>query len=78
MFVELDHWIAQMPKVELHVHLEGSVQPHTLLELARRHQVSLPATDIAGLREWYRFRDFNHFLDIYNQIARCLQTAEDI
>jgi adenosine deaminase len=71
-------FITQMPKVELHVHLEGSVQPRTLLKLADRHHVSLPADDVVSLRKWYNFRDFNHFLDIYMTISRCLRTAEDI
>ncbi|MEA3310028.1 MAG: adenosine deaminase [Chloroflexota bacterium] len=71
-------FITQMPKVELHVHLEGSVQPQTLLKLARRHQVTLPADDVPGLRNWYTFRDFNHFLEIYMTISNCLRTAADI
>jgi aminodeoxyfutalosine deaminase len=78
MSMDLNDLIVRMPKVELHVHLEGSVQPHTLLELAHRHHVDLPASDVAGLREWYRFRDFNHFIEIYSKIATCLRTAEDI
>ena len=67
-----------MPKVELHVHLEGSVRPETLLKLAKRYQVALPVDDIAGLRRWYTFRDFNHFIEIYMTISSCLRTAEDI
>jgi adenosine deaminase len=70
--------IEQMPKVELHVHLEGSVQPKTLLQLANRHNVTLPADNLEGLQQWYAFRDFNHFLEIYMSISGCLQTAEDI
>lgn len=71
-------FIAQMPKVELHVHLEGSVRPETLLKLARRHNVTLPADSVEGLRQWYTFRDFDHFIEIYMTIAGCLRTAEDI
>ncbi len=78
MTLALDDWIVRIPKVELHVHLEGSVQPETLLELAHRHNVELPARDVAGLREWYRFRDFNHFLDIYRKISISLRTIDDI
>ena len=78
MILALDDWIVRIPKVELHVHLEGSVQPETLLELAHRHNVELPARDVAGLREWYRFRDFNHFLDIYRKISVSLRTIDDI
>jgi adenosine deaminase len=74
----LDQFIRQMPKVELHVHLEGSVRAETLLKLARRHHVSLPADSADGLREWYRFRDFTHFVEIYMTISSCLRSAEDI
>ena len=74
----IEEFIAQMPKVELHVHLEGSVRPVTLLKLAQRHQVALPADTIEGLREWYSFRDFNHFIEIYMAISSCLRTAEDM
>jgi len=65
------------PKVELHVHLEGTVQPETLLALAQKNGVALPASDAAGLRRWYTFRDFDHFVQIYGTICRCLQTPED-
>ena len=71
-------FITQMPKVELHVHLEGSVHPQTLLKLAKRHNIILPADDLEGLREWYTFRDFDHFTRIYMAISGCLRTAEDI
>jgi aminodeoxyfutalosine deaminase len=71
-------FIERMPKVELHVHLEGSVQPQTLLKLASRHNIVLPADNLESLREWYTFRDFNHFLDIYMAISSCLRTVEDI
>lgn len=71
-------WIEKIPKVELHVHLEGSVRPETLLKLAARHHVPLPADDVAGLRKWYTFSDFNHFIQIYKTISTCLKTAEDI
>ncbi len=67
-----------MKKVELHVHLEGSVQPQTLLKLAARHNVSLPADDLEGLQEYFAFRDFNHFIDIYMTISSCLRTVDDI
>lgn len=74
----IERFITHMPKVELHVHLEGSVRPETLLALAARHNVVLPADDVAGLRQWYTFRDFDHFIEIYMTISSCLRTAEDI
>jgi adenosine deaminase len=67
----------EMPKVELHVHLEGSIRPTTLLTLAERNKVPLPASDLAGIREFYRFTNFDHFIEVYFTISRCLQTVDD-
>lgn len=67
-----------MPKVELHVHVEGSIEPSTLLHLAAKNGVDLPASDVDGLREWYSFGDFPHFVDIYVAITKCIRTPEDI
>jgi adenosine deaminase len=70
--------IRAMPKVELHVHLEGSIRPDTLLALARRNQIALPTDTIEGLRAWYTFRDFPHFVQIYIAISKCLHTPDDL
>ncbi len=75
--VSLD-FCRKMPKVELHVHLEGSIRPETVLKLAQRHGVELPANDLEGLRDWYRFRDFPHFVEIYVAVSKCLRTPDDI
>ena len=69
--------VAAMPKVELHLHLEGSVQPETLLTLADKNGVRLPASTPEGLRDWYHYRDFDHFISIYGIICSCLQTPDD-
>lgn len=74
----LEEFIRAMPKVELHVHLEGSIRPETLLRLARRNRVPLPYYTVQELRQWYQFRDFNHFVEIYVKISSCLKTADDI
>jgi adenosine deaminase len=66
-----------MPKAELHVHLEGSILPKTLIKLAQRNRVNLPAKDETSLIEYYRFSNFNHFIDTYLMISRCLQKQED-
>lgn len=66
-----------MPKVELHIHLEGAIRPTTLLALARRNGRALPVEDEAGLAEFYRFRDFPHFEEIYGTIIGCLSTPAD-
>lgn len=75
--MNLFHYLQAAPKAELHVHLEGSIQPETLLKLARRHKVTLPADTLEGLRDWFRFRDFHHFIEVYVTITKCLRTVED-
>ena len=70
-------FLLRMPKVELHVHLEGTFRPATLLHLARKNGVALPADDEAGIRRWFRFRDFEQFIDIYVTCSRCLEDPED-
>lgn len=74
----LASFCAQMPKVELHVHLEGSIRPETVLKLAKRNGVALPADSVEGLREWYTFRDFPHFVEVYVAVTKCIQTPDDL
>jgi adenosine deaminase len=73
----LHHFAAALPKIELHIHLEGAILPRTVLALARRHGVNLPADDEESLRRWYRFTDFKHFIEIYLVIQNLLRTPED-
>lgn len=75
---KMEQIVRTMPKVELHVHLEGAVPPEVLLELARRNRVILPATTIDELNEWYRFTDFSHFVQVYLAISDCIRTPDDI
>src|SRR5213592_575759 len=75
--MSLDSYIRAAPKAELHVHLEGSIQPATLLALAARNHVALPADTVDGIRRWFTFRDFAHFVEIYVAVARCLKAAAD-
>jgi aminodeoxyfutalosine deaminase len=70
-------YLRAVPKVELHVHLEGAIQPATLLTLAERNGITLPATTEPELRDWFRFRDFPHFAETYITITRCLRTVDD-
>ncbi len=75
--MNLIEYANRIPKAELHVHLEGSILPQTLLKLAQRNGVPLPATDVSGLREFYSFRDFAHFIEVYKMITGCLKTPDD-
>ena len=65
------------PKIELHVHLEGTVRPATLLEIARRNDYPLPADTVEGLAELYEFRDFAHFIEVWILTTNALQRAQD-
>lgn len=75
--MSLDRFLLRMPKVELHVHLEGSMRPAVLLELARRNGIDLPAKDEAGLKRWFRFTDFEHFVKVYLACSQALRRPED-
>lgn len=68
-----------MPKAEIHIHLEGAIHPETLLDLAKHHRRlnALPATDVEGLRRWFTFTDFPHFIQIYWTISDLLRTPDD-
>lgn len=65
------------PKIELHVHLEGTVRPETLLEIARRNDYALPVGTVEELRGLYEFRDFEHFIEIWVLTTNALRTRED-
>lgn len=70
-------FIDRMPKAELHIHIEGSVRPETVLDLGRQYGVSFPFTDRDGAREWFRFRDFPHFIEVFIAIKSVLRTPDD-
>jgi len=65
------------PKIELHVHLEGTVRPETLLAIARRNDYPLPADTVEGLQTLYEFRDFAHFIEVWILTTNALQRADD-
>jgi aminodeoxyfutalosine deaminase len=70
--------IAALPKVELHVHLEGSMRPSTVLALAERNAVDLGVESEAELAERYRFRDFLHFIELFRAGLEVLRTPDDL
>jgi aminodeoxyfutalosine deaminase len=65
------------PKVELHVHLEGTVRAPTLLEIAKRNDYPLPADTVEGLDGLYDFRDFAHFIEVWVLTTNALRHADD-
>ena len=65
------------PKIELHVHLEGTVRAATLLEIARRNDYALPADTVEGLASLYEYRDFEHFIEIWVLTTNALRGRDD-
>ena len=65
------------PKIELHVHLEGAVRPAALLDIASRNGLDLPAHDVDALTELYRFRDFDHFIELWMMTTHVIRTGDD-
>ena len=68
---------APMPKAELHIHIEGSLEPELIFELAQRNGVALPYASVEALRAAYAFTDLQSFLDIYYAGASVLLQEED-
>ncbi|GAL09131.1 adenosine deaminase [Vibrio astriarenae] len=73
----MNEFIAGLPKVELHLHIEGSLEPELLFHLAQRNQINIPFSSPDELRTAYQFSDLQSFLDIYYQGANVLQTEQD-
>jgi len=69
--------LVSLPKAELHVHIEGTLEPELMFELGTRNGVELPFPDVQAVRDAYRFTDLQSFLDIYYQGAAVLQTRDD-
>ena len=73
----MNRFVAGLPKVELHLHIEGTLEPELLFTLAKRNGVSLPYPDVESLRAAYEFNNLQSFLDLYYQGAAVLQTQQD-
>ena len=73
----MDKFVAGLPKIELHVHIEGTLEPELLFALAERNHIELPYPDVDSLRSAYQFTNLKSFLDLYYQGAAVLQTQAD-
>jgi len=74
---DLIAYAAALPKAELHLHIEGSLEPEMLFKLAQRNKVSIPFKSVAEIRAAYEFSNLQDFLDIYYQGMSVLLTEED-
>ncbi len=74
---DLQSFIEGMPKAELHLHIEGSLEPELMFSLAKRNNIDLPFKSVEEVREAYQFSELQDFLDIYYQGMGVLQTEQD-
>ncbi|MDV5170306.1 adenosine deaminase [Photobacterium rosenbergii] len=70
-------FIQGLPKVELHLHIEGTLEPELMFELAQRNKVNIPFSSPQAVRDAYQFHNLQSFLDIYYQGANVLITEQD-
>ena len=73
----LKSFIEGMPKIELHLHIEGSLEPELMFELAKRNKIDIPFATVEDVRKAYDFGNLQDFLDIYYQGMGVLQTEQD-
>ncbi len=74
---DIESFIVRLPKAELHLHIEGSLEPELAFELAERNGIKLRFPDVEALRQAYEFTDLQSFLDIYYECAAVLVTRRD-
>ena len=74
---DMDSLIKRLPKCELHIHIEGSLEPELMFALARRNGIKLPYASVDAVRQAYQFRQLQDFLDIYYQGMSVLVTEQD-
>ncbi len=77
MHIQLRHIVQNMPKAELHIHIEGSLEPELIFALAQRNGVQIPYPSVDALRAAYDFADLQSFLDIYYAGASVLLKEQD-
>lgn len=73
----IETYLTRLPKAELHVHIEGTLEPELAFQLAARHEVALPYASVDELRRAYQFTDLQSFLDLYYAMAEVLRDADD-
>lgn len=73
----MKQWLNNIPKAELHLHIEGSLEPELMFKLAQRNHIKLPWHSVEALRKAYNFNNLQEFLDLYYQGANVLKTEQD-
>jgi adenosine deaminase len=69
--------IETMPKIELHIHLEGAIDAETIHTMAKRNRISLPVASLEDWKTFYQFRNFDHFIEVYTIASQCMRLPDD-
>lgn len=75
--LEIKRLIALLPKAELHLHIEGTLEPELMWQLAAKHNIDLPYKSVEDIKSAYQFTDLQSFLDLYYQGAKVLRDEDD-
>jgi adenosine deaminase len=78
MEVSYSKFVNSIPKVELHVHIEGSIGAKTILALINKNKIDFDGNAIEDIHQWFNFVDFDNFSKVYRKVSKCLQTVDDI
>ena len=73
----MEKFLRALPKAELHLHIEGTLEPELMFELAKRNQIELPFESVSEVKKAYNFPNLQSFLDIYYQGTQVLQQEQD-
>tara|TARA_R110002095_G_scaffold97595_6_gene85654 strand:+ start:4682 stop:5668 length:987 start_codon:yes stop_codon:yes gene_type:complete len=73
----MDEFIARLPKVELHLHIEGTLEPELAFQLAEKNRISIPFSSVDEMRAAFDFADLQSFLDLYYASISVVRTEED-
>ena len=71
------NFIKKTPKTELHLHIEGSLEPELMFKLSKRNKVEIPFTSVEEIKSAYNFTNLDSFLKIYYEGSKVLVTEED-
>ena len=69
--------IRRLPKAELHLHLEGTIAPQTLWDMAQANHVALPVSSLTELKSLYTFKSFAGFIELWLLMCSCMRTPDD-
>lgn len=74
---ELADRLRRMPKAEIHLHVEGATDAETFYEMAKRNKIALPINSLEEWKSFFEFRNFPHFIEVFQTALQCLKTPED-